>query len=298
LRAPAKVNLGLRVLGRRPDGYHWIESLFVPLVDLADEVDVESGPGSGVDLELAGDLAGVPAGPENLAARAGLAFLREARLGAALRIRVEKRIPAAAGLGGGSSDAGAVLRGLAACFPGRLDPERLRALALDLGADVPFFLDPRPARVRGIGERIEPVRGLPALPLVLANPGIPLSTAEVYRAFDAAPGGWTGTRPDATLAAPSGLLGEDGRLQSGGLASFLETVLQNDLEPAAVRLCPSILELREQMQAAGALGVGLSGSGPTVFGVFPDARASRRALERCFPAPGPRAWVATTAAST
>jgi len=273
VRAPAKINLGLRVLGRRPDGYHELESLFLPL-DLADEVEVQERPEPGVALELEGACDGVPGEGSNLAARAARAFAEAAGLAGGLRIRLRKRIPAAAGLGGGSSDAGAVLRALAALHPERLSAQGLRSLALDLGADVPFFLDPRPARVTGIGEHIEALEGIPSLALLLLHPGTPLSTPEVYRAWDAlAPPPGPRSRPSpgpAALRGPRGLRGPR------SLAAWVSAEAVNDLEPAAVRLCPAIARLRQGLREAGALAVALSGSGPTLFGVF----ASRSAAER------------------
>jgi 4-diphosphocytidyl-2-C-methyl-D-erythritol kinase len=220
-------------------------------------------------LQLEGDAAGVPADAENLAARAGERFLEAAGLCRALRIRLAKRIPAAAGLGGGSSDAGAVLRGLAGLLPGALDPAALLRVATSLGADVPFFLDPRPMLVSGIGERCEPLPGpWPARVLVLANPGVQLSTARVYQGFDASPppAASHGLRPllEAVRAAPAD-------------ARALGVLLENDLEPAALGLCPAIARLREGLREAGALAVGMSGSGPTVFGVFGNEREAERA---------------------
>lgn len=291
VRAPAKINLGLRIVGRRPDGYHELDSLFLPL-DLADELELrEAPPEDGVSLELAGGAPGVPADPSNLAVRAALAFAEAAGLTTGLAVRLTKRIPAAAGLGGGSSDAGAVLRELDRRHPGAVAPERLRALALSLGADVPFFLDPRPARVRGVGERVEPVEGVPALHLVLANPGIPLSTAEVYRAADALGGELTGPAGGPTMPPLSALreAGADPADPSGPGAGELEAWVRNDLEPAALRLCPPIGRLRERLRQAGARAVGLSGSGPTLYGLFGDrATATRAAVEAGIRAP---AWV-------
>jgi len=266
LRTPAKINLGLRILGRRADGYHELESLFLPL-DLADEAAVEPRREPGVALRLEGDCAGVPADAGNLASRAARAFAEAAGLPGGLRVHLRKRIPAAAGLGGGSSDAGAVLRALAALHPERVSPERLRALALELGADVPFFLDPRPSRVGGIGERIEPVEGVPSLALLLVHPGAPLPTAEVYRAWDA-------LAPAARRRADPG-----GRLPPAGtsLEAWVAGQVANDLEPAAVRLCPAIARLRPRLVERGALAVGLSGSGPTLFGLFSSPAAADRA---------------------
>ena len=271
--APAKVNFGLRITGVREDGYHLIDSWFVPL-DLADRLELrldESAPRS-VSLALSGgEGSAVPATSENLAVRAAEAFLERGGLDVGLEIDLEKRIPAGAGLGGGSSDAAAVLRGLTRCFPNALRAEALAELALELGADVPFFLDPRPSRVTGIGEHIEPVSGLPSLSVLLAKPANSLATAEVYGAWDAHEGALTrnAARPTMPLAFGAGL-------DSGALGELLE----NDLEAPAVRLCPRIANLQEQICSLGALAVGMSGSGSTVFGVFPDRGSAESAKRR------------------
>ena len=280
------------MLGRRSDGYHLLSSLFVP-IDLADEVRVEIAEGSGVELSLHGETDGTPGDRYNLAVQAAAAFLDAAGLSRAVRLEIGKRIPAAAGLGGGSSDAGAVLRALQALAPDPLPEARLREVALALGADVPFFLAPRPALVSGIGERIEPVAALPALALVLVHPGIPLSTADVYERFDRTCAELTEARAEPTIPALSGLFGDGGRPQANALAGLLV----NDLEAAAVRLCPAISELRERLVAAGALAVGLSGSGPTLFGVFPDGGKAREAEPRDWGDARVRSWLATTAAA-
>jgi 4-diphosphocytidyl-2-C-methyl-D-erythritol kinase len=284
LSAPAKINLGLRVLRRRADGYHELESLFLPL-DLADEVRVSTAPAPrpSVRLHLAPSALSVPDGGENLASRAALAFLEAAGLACRVDVELAKHTPVAAGLGGGSSDAGAVLRGLAARFPEALDPEALASLALELGADVPFFLDPRPAWVRGVGERVEPVDGVPSLALLLANPGVGLATAEVYRAFDALHPGWQ------PRAAP----GPASELRAGG-AELLARWVENDLEAAALRLCPAIGRLQQRLRELGALAVGMSGSGATLFGVFEDARSARAALAEAALTPPLWGRVATT----
>jgi 4-diphosphocytidyl-2-C-methyl-D-erythritol kinase len=241
---------------------------------------------------------GVPGDARNLAARAARAFAAAAGLDSepGLRLRLTKAIPAAAGLGGGSSDAAAVLRALSERHPGRVAPERLRALALGLGADVPFFLDPRPARVTGVGERVEPLAGVPALWLLLASPGLPLATAEVYRAFDALAPALTPSDPAPTVRALRAL-----GVAGGGAARLprneLEAALRNDLEPAAARLCPPLARLRKRLGALGALGVGLSGSGPTLFGVFPDRAAAERAGAALQPVAPEWARVARTLAS-
>lgn len=275
--APAKLNLGLRVTGRREDGYHELESLFVP-IDWADDVAVEIEEASDVSvaLSLAGSGTGIPADDTNLAVRAAARFLESADLRCRVRIELTKRLPPAAGLGGGSSDAGAVLRALGGLFPDALPAHRLAEVALAVGADVPFFLDPRPAQVSGVGERIEPLSGIPRMAVLLVNPGIPLATAQVFRAYDALvlPGAsLTPPGPDSTLGPESKLP----RASASTSIAMLADRLHNDLEAAAVRLCPPIARLQERIRDAGAVGVGMSGSGPTVFGLFEDGAGAAAA---------------------
>jgi len=287
VHAPAKINLGLRVLCRRPDGYHELESLFVPL-DLADtlEVALREAERPEVALRVSPETAAVPGGPQNLAARAARAFLEAAGLRCRVDIALAKATPAAAGLGGGSSDAGAVLQALFRHFPDALDAGALRGVALALGADVPFFLDPKPCWVRGVGEQLAPVAGLPALSLLLVNPGSALPTAEVYRAFDALHPNWRRS------ASPP----PDGRALSAPAdrAALLPQWVENDLEAAALRLCPSIGRIRARLAGLGALAVGMSGSGATLYGIFADAAAAAAAQAAAAFAPPIWTRVATT----
>ena len=271
--APAKLNLGLKVVGRRGDGYHLIESLFTP-IDFADEIRVAVSPARnpGVKLECrhAPDAQGsldVPRGDANLASRAALSFLEKSGLSLAVSLHLVKRIPVGAGLGGGSSDAGAVLRALDALVPGAVEPADLRALALSLGADVPFFLSPQTALVEGVGERITPIGGLPRLILVLANPGEGLATAEVFRAWDALHTTLTPAEPGSTLRSLSDWLAMD---QEDSLAwsQRLGEILENDLEEPARRLCPAVGRIKARLLELGAQAAGMSGSGSTSFGIF------------------------------
>jgi len=314
LDAPAKVNLGLRIRGVRDDGYHELDGLFVPL-DLADRIrlEVRDAGAGGATLEIstaAGVPGEVPADASNLAVQAAEAFLARARVRARVALRLTKRIPSPGGLGGGSSDAAAVLRALHERFPSAFPRAELAALALELGADVPFFLGPtargpEPSRVGGIGERLWPEPGLPALALALAHPGQSLETARVYAEFDADAGSLTDPRGASTMPALQGPEGRDDPLHPGRWrsADWLSQQLANDLEPAARRLCPAIGGMREALAASGALAVGLSGSGPTVFGIFPDAPAASKALEgaafrsHAFVRSGGWACVAMTVAS-
>jgi 4-diphosphocytidyl-2-C-methyl-D-erythritol kinase len=294
LSAPGKVNFGLRILGRRADGYHQLESLFLP-IDLADTLQLSLRARPGISLTLAGDSDGVPGGERNLAVRAAAAFLAEAGSERGVEIRLEKRLPAPGGLGGGSSDAGAVLRGLDELMPAAVPPARLRSLALRLGADVPFFLAPAPALVGGVGEEILPVDGLPSLVLLLAHPGVPLATSAVFAAYDAGPTSLTRSRPGPSIRALLALRQKAGRAQAGPIeTSSLCALAVNDLESAASRLCPAVLELRKEIEATGALAVSLTGSGPTVFGAFPDEAAAGAAQSRMARRAGLRTWVVRT----
>jgi len=316
-RAPAKVNLGLRILGRRSDGMHLLESVFLPL-DLCDEVEVSLATPGCFRIELEGCGAGVPADDRNLALRAARGFCRRAGLGDGAVVRLHKRIPVAAGLGGGSSDAAAVLRGLDALRPGILSAQERFALALELGADVPYFLEPQPALVEGVGERVCPLAGVPSFALLLVYPGTRVPTPAVYERFDQLSASLTPAGAGSTLRAllalrdtPEGMRSSalEGLAAAGSpadraerIAGQLAAMLRNDLEAAAVALCPAVAEEREEIEATGALAVGMSGSGPTLFGVYEDSQRAQRALRhwrerREGLAPGPRSWVVVTRGS-
>jgi 4-diphosphocytidyl-2-C-methyl-D-erythritol kinase len=309
--APAKLNLGLRVEGLRADGYHLLESVFVPLPELADAlvIDVAPAPATRVSLRVEGGPPGLEADARNLAARAAARFLEAAGFAASVAIALEKRIPVGAGIGGGSSDAGAVLRALAGHFPGALSGERLRALALSLGADVPFFLDPRPALVRGIGDEIETLPRFPSLCVLVATPAPGLATREVFAAWDRAHPGVAAQDSAALTPAEPGrsmralpvwsadLDPSPGRGQTLQ-ARLLADLLENDLEPVAAALRPAVSRIRAEIERAGARAVGMSGSGPTVFGVFDGLDEAQAAAARIPWAPTDRIHVGRTAGSS
>lgn len=283
LRAPAKVNLGLALVGTRPDGYHLLESLFAP-IDVCDELTlaVEPGPlaidldcGPALDPDLPEAVGSVPTGPDNLVWRAARLFCERAGFAASIRIGLRKGIPAGAGLGGGSSDAAAVLRGLVRLSGRSIPADELARWALELGADVPFFLAPSPAFVHGIGEHIERIDGVPELALTLVNPGKTLATADVYRAADRLPAALTKNRAGSTMRALSGLT-----QNRRDLAPALRDLLINDLEPAARQLCPDVGRIAERLGRVGALAVSMTGSGATVFGVFESEAAASDAAAR------------------
>lgn len=259
-KAPAKVNLYLRVVGQRADGYHELDSVLVP-VSLYDELALELRSSASRSVTIRCDRPEIPADERNLAARAARGFLEEFGFAGEVFIELRKRIPAGAGLGGGSSDAAAVLRAMAALF--RLDErERLLKLALGLGADVPFFVDPRPARIAGIGERVLPLAHLPRIDLVIAVPPVEIATATIFRALRRTQ--WSGALDDADL----------GALAAGELAPAM---LVNDLEAVAAARHPEIITLKAILQDSGARAVAMSGSGGAVFGIFDTAADAGRA---------------------
>ena len=256
--APAKVNLVLDVLGRRPDGYHDVAMLMVRL-SLHDRVTVALASGETVVMSCPGlELA---AGEENIAARAARLFLAHTGLSTGVAIRIDKRIPAAAGMGGGSSNAAAVLLALNDLLEAGLSRHELQALGVRLGADVPFFLcGEMAAWATGIGERLEPWRGLPPLWLVLVNPRFAVSTAWVYQNLRL-------THPPRATRIP----------RFPERVEDLVALLRNDLEPVTSASHPEINEIKARLRDAGALGALMSGSGPTVFGVFADRAAAENA---------------------
>jgi len=277
-RACAKVNLTLGVLGRRADGYHELESLVV-FAECGDRLSLR--PGEPFSLSVSGPFA-AKIDSENLIARAVQRAADadpELTLGA---FALEKNLPVAAGVGGGSADAAAALRLIQRTNPDRAKAIDWFALAASLGADVPVCLAGRPALMRGIGERLEPVRGVPGMSMVLVNPAVPLAAGDVFRALDAPPL----REPVARGPAPA-FAGRD------DFVAYLRA-RANDLERPASRLCPAIAEVKAQLaEVSGAVLARMSGSGPTCFALFAgeeDAVAAANAIR----AKRPAWWVAAT----
>lgn len=263
LRAPAKINLYLHVLGKRVDGYHNLET-WMQKVDLCDTVTLEVLDQAG-RVEFVCDDASIPRGEDNLAAKAAQAFFKACSptLSWGVRITLDKVIPVAAGLGGGSSDAGTVLRGLSDLSGGSIDRGRLLQLARTLGADVPFFtVDHAAVIARGVGEILYPIASLEDCSFVLVNPDFFVSTAWVFQNL-----------PLTTDPKPSRL----SCFQRCGSVSSLLSEMQNDLEAVTTAKYPEIDDIKGLLLRAGAARVLMSGSGPTVFGVFPDSDAMRHA---------------------
>jgi len=280
-RAPAKVNLTLRVLGRRPDGFHELESL----VAFAGEGDlVWLTPDELLSLEVHGDSA-AQAGPDdsNLVLRAARALAERMEGLRTGRFTLYKRLPVAAGLGGGSSDAAAALRLLARANDLDFADPRLYEAAAAVGSDVPVCLLPRARVFAGRGEELSPPYGLPPLPAVIINPGVPLSTGAVFSALGLRPGeeGASGPGPACFPAA------ED------DLVEALEGE-PNDLEPVARRLVPQIATaLTALRQQDGCRLARMSGSGASVYALFTDRHAAVRAA-RDLRTANPNWWVEAT----
>ena len=264
LRAAAKVNLTLEVLGKRADGYHEIATV-MQAVDLSDRITLDDAD----DLELRSDSASVPTDASNLAWRAVIALREAAGIERGVHIALDKRIPVAAGLGGGSSDAAGVLLGLNRLWRLSWPLERLDEVAATLGSDVPFFLRGGAALASGRGEKVEPLTGR-SMALVLVNPKFPSSTAEMYRRLTPA----MYSDGAATRALAGALRRSPARVA---------TSLYNGMEAAAAAVFPQIVQMRAALLAAGALGALMSGSGPTVFGVarsYEQARQIRARVAR------------------
>jgi 4-diphosphocytidyl-2-C-methyl-D-erythritol kinase len=279
--APAKVNLTLAVLGRRADGYHLLDSLVV-FAGAGDRLTFT--PGKALSLSVRGTTAGdAGASADNLvlkAARALAAEIRDLELG---RFVLDKRLPVAAGLGGGSADAGAALRLLARVNRIALDDPRLLRAARTVGADVPVCVDPRPRRMRGIGERLSAPLSVPRLAAVLVNPGVALPTRDVFAALGLRPGQHP-RRPARTGRPPR------------AAGAFIEWLggRGNDLEGAAIRLRPEVERALAALRCEpGCRLARMSGSGATCFGLFASPRAAASAA-RSLARAHPRWWVKAT----
>lgn len=282
-RAPAKLNLTLRIVGRRPDGFHDIESLTA----FAGESDwLGHYPGRQFELTVEGSSA-LDTGPleDNLVARAARAFTARVPDASTGRFHLIKRLPTAAGLGGGSSDAAACIRALAEANGISLSDERVQAAALETGSDVPVCVSACARVMSGVGDRLgAPVR-LPSLFAVLVNPRQALATRDVFAGLGLERGSYHDTLGHRPLA-----------LQETSTVT-LETVVSgsNDLEIAAQRLLPSIADVVEALKSLpGVIAARMSGSGATCFGLFETPEAASRA-HTCLVAERPGWWIATSA---
>jgi 4-diphosphocytidyl-2-C-methyl-D-erythritol kinase len=274
--APAKVNLYLHVVGKRDDGYHLLDSLVV-FADVGDRLTL--APADAPSLTVSGPFAAaIPPGDDNLALRAVRRLAAATGRPDGIAVTLDKRLPVAAGIGGGSADAAAVLRGLATLWGLAPDDPRLRQVAAGLGADVPVCLDGRTAWLGGIGERLDPGPDLAGIPILLVNPGVPLSTPDVFRARSGA------FSPEARFA-----------LADADLDRLCDLLAdrRNDLAEPAITLVPVVAEVLAVLATQpGCRLARMSGSGATCFGLFASPAAAQ-AAEAVLAA---RGWWAAAAA--
>lgn len=262
LHAHAKINLALHVTGRRPDGYHLIESLAV-FTRFGDRVEIARAESD--DFTVSGRYAqAVPLDASNLVLKARDALRHAAGPGQTppVTIRLEKNLPVAAGVGGGSSDAAAVLRGLAQTWGLDVDDTELARIGLSLGADLPMCLAAKPLLARGIGDELSMVPDFSALGLVLVNPGTPVSTADVFARL---------SRRDSEPLPPL-----PPSIDFHSLRNWLD-VTRNDLETAAMAMQPAIGRALSWLNKAGSGFSRMSGSGATCFGLFETGNVAKRA---------------------
>ena len=265
LPAFAKINLSLRVLGKREDGYHELDTIF-QTVSLLDTIKISAIESS--EIAFSCDDRSLPTDSHNLVVRAATALRDRVQAKKGARIRLEKRIPTHAGLGGGSSDAAATLIGLTRLWELKTSREEFNELAAKLGADVSFFLYGGTARGTGIGDRIEPLEDAPETFLLIVKPNANVSTADAYKALE---------KPALTSSNSKTILSRSeakGFFDNQYLAS-----LQNDFEAVAFTAAPEIERAKAALKNAGAQAALLAGSGSAVFGIFGSEDAQRRAIQ-------------------
>jgi 4-diphosphocytidyl-2-C-methyl-D-erythritol kinase len=271
--SPAKINLFLHVTGRRPDGYHELFSLMCR-VGLYDEVRLSPAPAA---ITLSCFDPALSVGPGNLAFRAARSFFDALGRDGGCEIHLSKRIPIAAGLGGGSSNAASVLLGLNHLYGHPFPKEELMRIGRSLGADVPFFIFQSPALAAGIGDELESYPGLAPWQALIVCPPFPVSTRMVYQNLNLR---LTNCQKQPTRA----------HLKKTAFNPSLH--LSNDLEAVTLALHPELINIKDDLRAQGALGTLMSGSGPSIFGLFPDADAVRRASAALAPRRGWRLFSA------
>lgn len=255
LKSPAKINLHLRVLDKRTDGYHNLENL-MQTISFFDEIEItliSEAQKTSITLECKNEK--VPQGDKNIAVRAAKKFLEAAGIKNSVGIKLNKRIPMGAGLGGGSSNAGTVLLGLNALAGNPLGINKLTEIAMDLGSDVPFFLHGGLALCRGKGEIVKPLESLPEFWIILVYPGVSMQTGLTYEIFE--------------KKRVTNRIGNVKLYNSGNLLCVNDIVsaLHNDLEEAAIMLNPSLRSIATTLEKSGCKKAMVTGSGSTVFGV-------------------------------
>jgi len=277
VQAPAKINLYLHVTGKRDDGYHLLDSLMA-FAECGDVIEVEAA--SDLSLSISGPFAeGLPTGPDNLVMQAAEKIRQFAGGATGARIKLQKNLPVASGIGGGSADAAAVMKALCQLWEVAPAEGDLMALALSLGADVPICLTGKAAFVSGIGEIITPVSDLPTVPMVLVNPGVAVSTPSIFKARQ---GGFSNPNPFTEISQTTQQLIE------------CVSVRSNDLMAPAIQVASVIGEVIEGLsECNGILLSRMSGSGATCFGLF-DTQQDAQQAARSLKSNNPGWWVEQT----
>jgi 4-diphosphocytidyl-2-C-methyl-D-erythritol kinase len=281
-KSPCKVNLLLNILGRRPDGFHELETILHP-VNVCDRLTFERAAHG---VELTCNNATLPTDGQNLVHRAATAFLQAAGITGGVHVHLEKKIPLAAGLGGGSGNAATTLLALNELFDRPLASEKLRELAATLGSDVPFFLQNKPALATGRGEKIQPLEGFPALhgkAFLLIHPGFGISTAWAYQTLAQFPTALNGRRDRARKLISM--------LQSGNL-SAASGEFYNSLEVPAFEKFPILALFQEFLRANGALAALMSGSGSTTFAIAENVKTAETLAGKFESKFGQNGWTA------
>lgn len=260
LQAPAKVNLRLEVLDRRSDGYHNLINI-MERVNILDEIDIKIVE-KGLSVEC--DHEAVPPDEENIAFKALKEILAYSSRNVGVEVKIKKNIPVASGMGGGSSNAAAVIKGINQMLKLKLSKEKLLQIGTKVGADVPFFLFEAPAVAEGIGEQLKRIKSMPKLLFLIVNPGIRVSTAAVYNKFN----GRVVKNREVTEIPNIYRTKRD-----------VAKILSNDLERITIKEFPVIGEIKEAILAQGAIASMMTGSGPTVFGLFSDKNKLSKAYE-------------------
>jgi 4-diphosphocytidyl-2-C-methyl-D-erythritol kinase len=279
--SPAKINLYLRIVGKRADGYHDLETVMLPL-DFGDQVTLQLAE-KGVTLKC--DDPRLPTDDTNLALRAAKLLATKCGVEQGVRILLQKHIPLAAGLGGGSSNAAAALKGLSQLWQVDATPEILGELAASMGSDINFFLAGGAALCRGRGEQVEPMPRKLSAAILLVNPGFGISTKWAYESWAKAAAGLTAKPPEVSLLlralAENDLLG-------------VSRCLFDSLEAPSIKKFPVLRLLKDAMRAGGATGALMSGSGATVFGLFANAKAAEESAKQIREEFGPSMWTQVT----
>ena len=259
----AKVNLTLDVLGKLPNGYHEVKMVMQPL-NLFDLIIIKKAP-FGITVKT--NIPHLPCDNKNIAYKAADLFFRETGIKGGASIKITKNIPIAAGLAGGSGNAAAVLCALNLLYDANLSDEKLLDMGLSLGADVPYCIKNETSLAEGIGEKLTTLSQIPGVPVVLVTPPVNISTADIYNRIDSAD----------NLAK----IDTDGMISA--IANFdtnrIGEVLSNVMETVTINDCPEISDIKKKMLEFGAFGSVMSGSGPSVFGIFPDNESAKKACD-------------------